>query len=57
MAVDKKGTLFISDQYGGGIVVVGQDGSLENRMLTLGWQDGAVRYPAQICVEKNGDFL
>jgi hypothetical protein len=57
MAVDRKDTLFISDQNSGGIVVIGQDGLLQNRLLTLGWQDGAVRYPAQICVEKNGDLF
>lgn len=57
MAIDKKGTLFISDQNSGGIVVIGQDGSLQNRLLTLGWKDGAVRYPAQICVGKDGDLF
>ncbi len=51
---DNKGTLFISDQNGGGIVVVGQDGAVRNRLLSLGWKEGAVRYPAQICIGSNG---
>jgi hypothetical protein len=57
VAIDKKGTLFISDQNSGGIVVVGQDGSLQNRLLTLGWKEGTVRNPAQICVGKDGDLF
>jgi hypothetical protein len=54
---DKKGTLFISDQNSGGIVVVGQDGTFRNRLLSLGWKEGAVRYPAQICIGIDGGFF
>lgn len=55
--VADKGVLFISDQNSGGIVVVGQDGTFRNRMLTLGWQEGAVRYPTQLCVDKDGNLF
>ena len=54
---DTKGMLFISDQNSGGIVAVGQDGSFRNRMLSLGWKEGAVRYPAQLCVDKDGNLF
>lgn len=54
---DNKGALFISDQNSGGIVVVGQDGTFRNRLLSLGWKDGTVRYPAQICIANNGAFF
>jgi sugar lactone lactonase YvrE len=57
ITADTKGTLFISDQNSGGIVVVGQDGTLRNRMLSLGWKEGAVRYPAQLCIDKDGNLF
>jgi Tfp pilus assembly protein PilZ len=49
--------LFISDQNSGGIIAIGQDGTFRNRLLSLGWKEGAVRYPAQICVNKDGGFF
>lgn len=54
---DKKGMLFISDQNSGGVVVVGQDGVFRNRLLSMGWKEGTVRYPAQICIGNNGAFF
>jgi len=50
---DKKGMLFISDQNSGGVVLVGQDGTLQNRMFSLGWKEGSVRYPSQLCIDNN----
>lgn len=57
VVTDNKGTLFISDQNSGGVVVVGQDGTFRNRLLSLGWKEGMVRYPTQICVGKDGDLF
>jgi hypothetical protein len=56
IVVDKNGSFFISDQNSGGIVVVGPDGLLQNRLLTLGWKEGTVRNPSQICIRKDGDL-
>ena len=33
---------------------MGQDGTFLKRLLSLGWKEGAVRYPSQVCVDKNG---
>jgi DNA-binding beta-propeller fold protein YncE len=57
MTADDKGALFISDQNSGGVVIVGPDGSLRSRFLSLGWKEGTVRYPAQICVTKADDLF
>jgi DNA-binding beta-propeller fold protein YncE len=57
IVADTKGILFISDQNSGGVVVVGQDGTFRNRLLSLGWKEGAVRYPTQICVHKDGGLF
>jgi hypothetical protein len=57
IVADTKGLLFMSDQNAGGIVAVGQDGTLRNRMLSLGWKEGSVRYPAQLCIDKDGNLF
>jgi NHL repeat-containing protein len=56
ITTDDKGLLFISDQNGGGVVVVSQDGSIR-RLFSLGWKEGALRYPAQLCLDADGDLF
>jgi hypothetical protein len=46
--------LFLVDQNGHGIVTLGIDGSYQGRQLSLGWNDGLVSYPAQMCVTEGG---
>jgi sugar lactone lactonase YvrE len=54
IATDKQGTIFLVDQNGSGIVILGPDGSFRGRRLSMGWKDGFLRYPAQMCVTENG---
>jgi sugar lactone lactonase YvrE len=54
IATDRQGTIFLVDQNGGGIVILGPDGSFRGRRLSMGWKDGYLRYPAQMCVTENG---
>ena len=53
---DERGFLFITDQNGGGIVVVRPDGTAK-RLFGLGWKDGMLRYPGQVCLDKDGDLF
>ncbi len=57
ITLDSEGTLYIADQNSGGVVVVGKDGAVLARLLTLGWKEGAVRYPSQLCVDKAGNLF
>jgi hypothetical protein len=52
--VSSKGRLFLVDQYGNGIVTLGLDGSYQGRQLAIGWSDGTVYYPSQLCVTDGG---
>jgi DNA-binding beta-propeller fold protein YncE len=47
-----RGRLFVTDQNGHGIAVFGIDGSYQGRMLGLGWTDGLVYYPLQLCISE-----
>ncbi len=49
-----KGKVFVVDQNGNGIVVLGLDGSYQGRQLSIGWSDGLVNYPAQLCLTDAG---
>jgi sugar lactone lactonase YvrE len=57
MTIDNTGALYISDQNSGGVVVVGRDGTVRTRLLSLGWKEGTVRYPTQTCLDKDGDLF
>lgn len=57
ISLDSMGTLYITDQNSGGVVVIGRDGGVRARLLTLGWKEGAVRYPTQLCIDKAGNLF
>ncbi|HET6923125.1 MAG TPA: NHL repeat-containing protein [Anaeromyxobacteraceae bacterium] len=48
--VPSRGRLFVTDQNGHGIAVFGIDGSYQGRLLGMGWTDGLVYYPSQLCI-------
>jgi sugar lactone lactonase YvrE len=56
ITADDKGLLYISDQNSGKIIVVSQDGTIQ-RLFNLGWNEGTLRYPAQMCIGPDGDLF
>jgi sugar lactone lactonase YvrE len=54
IVTDKQGTIYLVDQNGSGVVILGQDGSFRGRRLSMGWKEGFLRYPAQMCITENG---
>lgn len=57
IAVDARGNLLVVDQNGGGIVVLGRDGSFRGRQLGMGWKEGLLRYPSQISAGAGGEVF
>lgn len=57
LTTDGKGTLIVVDQNGNGLVLLGIDGSYLGRRLAIGWGEGTVYYPSQICVAESGDMV
>ncbi len=53
----KKGRLYLVDEHGMGIVVLGIDGSYQGRQLSLGWKEGFVYYPDQLCMTDAGQVF
>ncbi len=54
---DSRGTIFIVDQNGSGIVILGQDGSFQGRQLNMGWNEGLLYYPSQMCINEKGEVF
>lgn len=57
ISVDKSGVIYLVDQNGGGIVILGQDGSFLSFQSRKGWNEGLLYYPSQICVNEEGYVL
>jgi sugar lactone lactonase YvrE len=50
LTTDNRGTIYIVDENGGGIVILGADGTFAGRQLTMGWTEGLLYYPSQMCI-------
>ena len=57
LTVDARGVVYVVDQSGGGLALVGQDGEFLGRKLGMGWNESGLYYPAQICVSSSGNLF
>lgn len=51
------GLVLVADQNGGGIVVLGPDGSFRGRQSGPGWKEGMLRYPSALAVAGDHVFV
>jgi sugar lactone lactonase YvrE len=54
---DNRGKLYLVDQNGNAVVRVGVDGTFLGRELAMGWNEGGVYYPQQLCINGEGDVF
>lgn len=52
-----KGVIFVAEGIGGRVVSFGRDGSFLSRQLTMGWEDGALNYPSQLCISDKDEVF
>lgn len=57
LATDGEGRIYLVDQYGSGLAVIGRDGSFLGRQLGLGWKESRLYYPSQICISPEGNLF
>ena len=55
ITTDNRGTIYIVDENGSGIVILGQDGSYQGRQLSMGWNEGFLYFPSQMCLNDKGE--
>jgi hypothetical protein len=49
--------LFLVDQNGSGIVAFGKDGSFKGRKIRMGWKNGELQYPSDMCLNERGQVF
>jgi len=54
---DRRGSVYIVDEDGGGIVILGADGSFVGRQLSKGWNEGLLYFPSQTYVNERGEIF
>ncbi len=57
LTTDSRGVLYLVDENGGGVVILGQDGFFLGRQLAMGWNEGLLYYPSQMCVTEKGEVF
>ena len=57
ITTDARGTLFVVDENGSGIVILGQDGSFQGRQLNMGRNEGFLYFPSQMCINDKGEVF
>jgi sugar lactone lactonase YvrE len=57
LTMDNRGILYVVDENGGGIVILGRDGTYMGRQLSLGWNEGQLYFPSQICLNEKGEVF
>ena len=55
ITTDSRGIIYVVDENGSGIVILGQDGSYLGRQLSMGRNEGLLYYPAQMSVNEKGE--
>ena len=57
LTTDDRGLIYLVDRNGGSIIILGQDGSFLGRQSGMGWKEGSLNYPAQMCINKKGEVF
>lgn len=50
LTADSRGTIYITDEDGGAVGMLSQEGSFLGKQLGMGWNEGRLYYPNHICV-------
>jgi hypothetical protein len=57
LTTDSRGRIYLVDRNGGSIIILGQDGSFLERQIDMGWKEGRLNYPAQMCISNKGEVF
>ena len=57
LTTDKRGRIHLVDRNGSLIISLGQDGSFLGQSSGLGWKEGLLNYPSQMCINSSNDVF
>ena len=57
ITTDKRGRIYLVDRNGSRIIILGQDGSFLGRLSGLGWKEGLLSHPSDMCINSKGEVF
>lgn len=57
IVTDGRGNIYVADKNGGAMFILGQDGSFKGEQSKMGWKEGQLRYPSQLCINDKGEIF
>lgn len=54
LTLDRQGRIYLSDHNGSKIVILARTGAFDARLSALGWKEGFLNHPSQICLNGKG---
>ena len=57
ITTDDRGRIYLVDRNGASIIILGQDGSFLSRQSGMGWKEGSLIYPTQMCINRKGKIF
>jgi len=57
MTTDSRARIYLVDRNGSRVIILGSDGSLLGRLSAMGWKEGQLNYPSQLCINRRGEIF
>ena len=57
ITTDERGRIYLVDRNGSKIIILGQNGSFLSRLSDLGWKEGRLNHPSDMCINNRGDVF
>jgi len=57
LTLDQQGRIYLSDRNGSKIVILTQTGAYVGKLSALGWKEGLLSHPSQICLNNRGELF
>jgi len=57
LTTDMIGSIYVVDRNGSRIIIIGQDGSFIGQQLDMGWKEGLLNYPSQLCINDKEEIF
>lgn len=57
LTTDSRGRIYLVDRNGGSVAILGRDGTFLSRQSAMGWKEGFLNYPSQICINDRGEVF
>ncbi len=57
LTLDRQGRIYLSDHNGSKIVILAPTGAFIARLSALGWKEGMLNHPSQICLNEQGQLF